>query len=536
MEYRCPNLSNCSKADSRAVIAIPKGADAICPECGSSLLRRSNSGKSPVPLVLGAVALVAFAGIALFVRHLVSPSPRPSVVAVTPLPSPTPTPTPRPVVQTPLPSTPAPSPPAATHTNVVLRLRGASTLGETLVPALVEAFFKQEQATSIEKIVGNEIGKYSIQGLMPGGTNPSVAEISPARTSTALSELGTKKCDVALASRKLTAHELEDLRVAGLGDMTSKESEHVVALDALAIVVHPGNPVSELSKEQLEMVFSGQIGDWAQIKGGAPGKITVCALDSSTDTGEAFDGLVMTGSKVIVSAARFRDSNELSDKVCSDPNAIGFVELPAIGNAKAIAISSGGGSALLPNQFEIATEDYPLSRRLYLYTSSGEGNARSKKFVSFALSKAGQEVVEKTRFVSMRPRVGAWKVPSNAPKEYAEYAKNAERLDLNFRFQTASSQLDNKALSDLDRLSELLSGPAYRGRFILLFGFADSVGSTQANITLSKARAETVAQQLRQKGIAPAVVTGFGKELPVDSNDTELGREKNRRVEIWLRR
>ena len=132
--------------------------------------------------------------------------------------------------------------------------------------------------------------------------------------------------------------------------------------------------------------------------------------------------------------------------------------------------------------------------------------------------------------------MGPPKVRADAPEEYKNLSKDAERLDVNFRFQTASSQLDNKALLDLDLIADLLSKPPYQGRYILIFGFADSTGTPQSNLTLSKARAETVAKQLQQRGTSPAIVTGFGKELPVDSNDTEKGREKNRRVEVWLRR
>ena len=200
-----------------------------------------------------------------------------------------------------------------------------------------------------------------------------------------------------------------------------------------------------------------------------------------------------------------------------------------------IAVSSGAGISLLPNQFEIATEDYALSKRVYLYTTDNSQNTWIDKFVGFATSKAGQEVVETTRFVAMRPHTGKSQIPSAAPEDYKKLARNAERLDVNFRFTTASSQLDNKAVSDLDRVTDLLGKPPYLGRYILLFGFADSTGTPMSNLTLSKARAETVAQQLRQRGVSPAVVTGFGKELPVDSNDTEAGKEKNRRVEVWLR-
>jgi len=73
----------------------------------------------------------------------------------------------------------------------------------------------------------------------------------------------------------------------------------------------------------------------------------------------------------------------------------------------------------------------------------------------------------------------------------------------------------------------------YSGQNILLFGFADSTGSSQANDALSKNRADSVARQFEQRGVNPSAVLGFGSELPVASNETPDGRENNRRVEIW---
>jgi phosphate transport system substrate-binding protein len=87
----------------------------------------------------------------------------------------------------------------------------------------------------------------------------------------------------------------------------------------------------------------------------------------------------------------------------------------------------------------------------------------------------------------------------------------------------------------LDRLVELLANPSYQQRHVLLFGFSDDSGGTKSNLALSKARAQAVAEQLQMRGIAPSLVTGYGKGSPIASNHTEDGREKNRRVEVWLR-
>ena len=70
---------------------------------------------------------------------------------------------------------------------------------------------------------------------------------------------------------------------------------------------------------------------------------------------------------------------------------------------------------------------------------------------------------------------------------------------------------------------------------MLLFGFADSLGSPETNRRLSGARAAAVAGELRSEGVDPEAATGFGSALPVASNESEEGKARNRRVEVWLR-
>src|SRR5262249_11986899 len=110
---------------------------------------------------------------------------------------------------------------------------------------------------------------------------------------------------------------------------------------------------------------------------------------------------------------------------------------------------------------------------------------------------------------------------------------SAERLSVDFRFRTGSSELDTKAVDDIKRVATAMSSQ-FSGRGIMLVGFADSTGSPAANLRLSKDRAQAVAAQMGRQGITPAFVTGFGQELPVADNSTAEGREKNRRVEVWL--
>jgi phosphate transport system substrate-binding protein len=125
--------------------------------------------------------------------------------------------------------------------------------------------------------------------------------------------------------------------------------------------------------------------------------------------------------------------------------------------------------------------------------------------------------------------------PSGLPPEYARLTANAERLSVNFRFRTGSSQLDNKAVDDLDRVTTYLASPTVRSKQIVLIGFADNKGNPKANQTLSDERAKIVGGQFSSRGVLAGVSTGFGSAVPVASNATDDGREKNRRVEVWLK-
>jgi phosphate transport system substrate-binding protein len=76
----------------------------------------------------------------------------------------------------------------------------------------------------------------------------------------------------------------------------------------------------------------------------------------------------------------------------------------------------------------------------------------------------------------------------------------------------------------------------FADRGIMLIGFADSIGAREYTLFLSKRRAQVVGDQMRQEGINPVLITGLSEDLPVADNSTPKGKERNRRVEVWLRK
>ncbi|HTD36328.1 MAG TPA: phosphate ABC transporter substrate-binding/OmpA family protein [Candidatus Limnocylindrales bacterium] len=515
---RCINFGGCTKADTKEQIPMAS-PDAICPECGKPLIADSSRGSILIVVLgLGCLALVVV-GAAFGIRSLLgrgSPSPGP-VANATPA------------------SAAAPaSPRAAAPSVALLRLCGSNTIGSQLGPELVKAYLLKNGATQVtqQELAADE---HLVTATLNGGAvSVSVAAHGSA---TAFEGLRRGACDVGMASRGIKRQEMAHL--ASLGDMTSRASEHVIGLDGIAVIVNPSNPVDALTVDQLRNIYAGRVGNWKQV-GGRASQISVEARDDKSGTYDTFSSLVLGKQKLVRGAKRFEDSRALSDTVSGQPNAIGFIGLPYVGNSKALKVASGG-LAIAPNPLTVGRETYPLTRRLYLYTASNPSNAQVRRFIDFVQSPDGQRTVERAGFVATvvgetPVAVKNGSVPPGAPAEYARIVRSSDQLPFNFYFKTGSPALDNKAYVDVGRLVAIVSTKREAGRKVVLVGFADSTGTHDANRALSIARAESVKRELISQGVNVKEATGFGDALPIRDNATEDGRQKNRRVEIFLAR
>jgi phosphate transport system substrate-binding protein len=404
---------------------------------------------------------------------------------------------------------------------------------------LLDGFLRQEAWSNITRVDGKDPDAYSLQGVVSTVNAVQSVEVEARGSGTAFDSLAKSACDIGMSSRKIKP--AEQAALVNLGDMTSPACEHVLALDGIAILVHKGNLVPSLSRKQLQAIFSGRTRDWSQV-GGQPGRIDVLARDDRSGTYDTFKSLVLDSAPLSTDAKRFENSATLSDAVAADPAGIGFVGLAFVRSARAVPVSDQNTDPLLPSSFTVAREDYVLSRRLFLYTATNPSNPLTLRFIQFATSDAGQEIVARDGFVNQivkkeGPKSTDPTLPpiADLPPGYVRLTANAQRVSVNFRFRTGSSQLDNKAVDDLDRVTAYLASASARDKQVMLIGFADNKGSSQSNQTLSNERAKIVDRQFSSRGVLAGVSTGFGSAVPVASNETDDGREKNRRVEVWLR-
>jgi phosphate transport system substrate-binding protein len=440
-----------------------------------------------------------------------------------------------------------------------LGIHGSNTIGAELMPRLIEAY-AQSRNERARISNGDAPDVFEIRIVGNDGRNRATIDLQARGSGTATPGLLTGKAVIGMASRPLNEAELTQLADRGFGDMRSPGREHVVALDGIVVIVSPTNRVGKLSLQQLQGIFSGAISDWSGV-GGTPGRIAVYARDAKSGTFDTFKTLVLDPGKreLAAGAQRFESSIELSDRVANDPSAIGFVGFAYLRNAKALSLANECGMTFSPSTFNVKTEEYPLSRRLFLYSGPLPEQSFAAGLVDFSLSKAAQAVVKESGFINQDLEwhsVGptdrtaetrsARRLQPGAGQPLITLAHDVEenaRISATMRFRYNSVELDNKALKDVDVLAQFLQFLRQRtgGGKVVLAGFTDSAGTVDKNIALSLERAKIVKQALLRKLGDPQYdklidTRGYGPALPVACNEDEAGRNKNRRVEVWLRK
>ncbi|KTC39929.1 hypothetical protein AO260_13600 [Pseudomonas sp. ABAC21] len=413
-----------------------------------------------------------------------------------------------------------------------LRIQGSNTIGAALGPALVKGLLEHEGMQRVHIEPGDGPNEQRVVAKTRQGKNVTI-EVAAHGSSTGFAALKKAGADLAAASRPIKDSELVDLEPSG--DLKSPEAEQVIAIDGVAIIVNPLNPLNTLNTEQLAQLFNGEISTWEDL-GGIGGSVHLYARDDQSGTYDTFKELVLNrrGKPLASSARRFESSEALSDAVSRDPQGIGFIGLPYIRQAKAVAIADGDSQPMLPLNSLIATEDYPLSRRLFFYLPPTSHNPWARALVDFAQSRQGQAIVAANGFIAQQVQAMAVQPRASMPADYQAIARDAQRLSVNFRFEEGSASLDTKARQDVLRVVAYLKDHGKLDKQVTLVGFGDAKNDPQRAALLSKLRAMAVRRELVKNGVVLRDIRGFGAQMPVAANTADEGRIKNRRVEVWV--
>ncbi len=422
--------------------------------------------------------------------------------------------------------------PVPADNHPALQIQGSNTIGAKLGPALVKGLLVQQGFVDVRIEDNGQANEQQVVGRNDHGEQVRI-DVAAHGSGTGFVALQEGRVALAASSRPIKASEAESL--AALGNFNSPAAEQIIAIDGLAVILHPQNPLNALTTGQLAQVFAGEVQTWEAL-GGRGGPIHLYARDDNSGTYDTFKELVLVshGKNLAASSQRFESSEQLSDAVSQDPQGIGFIGLPYIRQAKALAIADGESQPMLPTTSLIATEDYPLSRRLFFYNAPQEPNPWAQALVKFAHSSQGQTLVANNGFIAQTVKAVKVKPSPSMPAEYQKLANDARRLTVNFRFQDGSANLDNKALRDVSRVLEYLRSQDKLSHKAVLVGFGDPKSDPQRAQLLSKLRAMAVRRELAKSEVLFEQIIGLGAELPVASNQADDGRIKNRRVEVWV--
>ncbi|QQL43760.1 OmpA family protein [Sulfuriroseicoccus oceanibius] len=321
--------------------------------------------------------------------------------------------------------------------------------------------------------------------------------------------LAEGKADLLIVNRPPSEAELAQL---GPDFKESRSVAEVIALDAMTLLAHPETELEtyHINDNANLITANGELNELVKSLAQRWGLQPITVDGSTTETA------VLLDKSVIGLGAYHAESRNI--------------------RAKRLAVQATKDTRpLKPSPFTIATEDYPFTYRVVAWTPQSPSQ-NALDFVQFATSDKGQSTVADCGFVDLRlrPMQGSVdpRILAALGEALGEDIKSALRISTNLRFATGKSDLDLKAQADLERLPKFVAANYPKHQLVIL-GFTDSTGGADINIPLSKERAQTVVDELLKSNV-DTKAAGLGSEFPIDTNETEAGKARNRRAEVWV--
>lgn len=449
----------------------------------------------------------------------------------------------------------------ALMTNDEITAVGSSSIGSRLMPLLL-AGYSQSANAAVSFVPGSPADMVVNDIVADAGNGELMARVSVSLSdsSTAFRALQNPDTQIGMSTRRVLPAEARRIAQSGGGNLIDPSQEHVIAVDPIVIMVHPSNPVTAISLEDLDRIYSGQLRNWSEL-GGPNAPIIIYGRDGASGIATTFLQTIFSksGNRQASSIIPLASDQQMANTVSTQPYAVGFAGVAFATGTKALNIVDQCGFEVAPNSFHTKAEEYPIQRRLYLYNRSDNTNAATADFLAFTESSAADAAIANGGFFNLAVErdtrlyqgertfnvIAATTDPAEKPimAELVVDLLSYDRLTSTFRFTSGSSSLEPKAFTDLDRLINYINE---QDEVVELYfaGFSDADGSFAANRALSQGRAQQVAaaasDYMQGKITNPFGVTfssdGYGELLPVACNSTLEGKRTNRRVEVWIRR
>ena len=438
-----------------------------------------------------------------------------------------------------------------------LRVSGSATMGEVLMPALIEAFALRNGLTARREQDAPTRFTYVLADKTSGEEK---ARFSFHNTTTdeGFSDLLADESDIVMSLREVRPSELRRARELGLGDLTGPNRSRVLALDALVPVVSARNPLRAISTDDLAKVFGGKITNWSQL-GGLDAPILLHLRTPQSGLTQTTEDKLLAPARLSLSlgVTEHATNQDLVRAVARNPIGIGIASQSNLGNTRPLVLTGSCGFSLRAARRAIKTKDYPLTAPMFLYLPARRLPKLARDFLTFTRSDSAQIVIRRAGFVDQSPEevtindqgdrfanaitAAGSEVPLSELKRLVTRLGNMRRLTTSFRFRPGSARLDAQSTSNVQQLARALEAGKYDQRELLFIGFSDGQGPAAANRTIAAKRAEAVreaVQQAAETANFDKVTIGteaFGEALPMACDDTAWGRQVNRRVEVWVR-
>lgn len=210
---------------------------------------------------------------------------------------------------------------------------------------------------------------------------------------TGIEDLINGTCDIATSSSPISSQFRKKAQSKGI-----LLKEFIFAYDIIVPIVHPTNPVQNLTINQLKGIFTGSIKSWDQV-GGKSATIKPVSRDTTSGTREVWQRTI-TGTDNTPKEQAVRHTNsEVLACVAKNPNAIGYIGFDYLNNEiKPLSVNG-----IAPNLKTAKERKYPIYRNLYLYADGKKYNRRLKSFIIYIMSSEGQRIVEKNGYIPLYP-------------------------------------------------------------------------------------------------------------------------------------
>lgn len=227
-------------------------------------------------------------------------------------------------------------------------------------------------STSMEKVIG-----YLSEAYMDKNSDVKVT-YNPTGSGAGIQAVQEGRCDIGLASRNLKDEEKADL------------NETVVAIDGIAVIVNPENPVADLTVEQIAQVYTGEVTNWQEV-GGEDAPIVCIGREAASGTRDGFESITGTADSCKY-AQELTSTGDVVQTVSSNPNAIGYASLASVSD-KVQTISVEG---VMPSDETILSGDYKIQRNFVLVTKKDkELTGSAKDFFDFCMSSEADKYITK---------------------------------------------------------------------------------------------------------------------------------------------